>query len=268
MLICSYTFRWSYFKTREHADLTARWFATWIRLNNDNLTYSTSDDGPVVTISPRQQYDDFVQSLRDRALAGERLSVVVPPSLQSAAAAGQLPEEVAPVKNDEGFLLDPSEIDWDKIDTSAWDSTPVPRKPPSPAWQPQPSAIVDRIIAYAGSHPNGIPFHVLQEKELLTALRNCNMTKKFLEKTQAFFQRVIFGSWPALATILPYVLLSIRLSDGSKAYWNGTGFFFTCVSPIPLLANYDVCRPDTSDLVELEVDRLINDLQPFLQPIC
>ena len=104
MIICSYTFPWTHYKTPQDADLTARWFATWVRLNKAELTCRTSEDGPVVTTSPRDEYRDFTRSLRERAVAGEKLSVAVPPPLQSAAAAGQLPEQVAPVREDEGFV--------------------------------------------------------------------------------------------------------------------------------------------------------------------
>jgi hypothetical protein len=105
MLLCSYTFRWSHFKTRGDAELTARWFAAWIRMNREQLTCHASEQGPEVTASPRPEYDDFTRSLRERGSAGEKLSAAVPAPLQSAAAAGRLPEDVAPVRPDEGFLL-------------------------------------------------------------------------------------------------------------------------------------------------------------------
>ncbi|MEY2605925.1 MAG: hypothetical protein QOH31_3741, partial [Verrucomicrobiota bacterium] len=45
MVLCSYTFRWADYKRRQDADLTARWFAAWIRFNKEELTCRTSDEG-------------------------------------------------------------------------------------------------------------------------------------------------------------------------------------------------------------------------------
>src|SRR5947208_11574190 len=65
-------------------------------MNNEELTCRTSEHGPEVTASPRPEYDDFTRSLRERAVAGERLSAALPPPLQSAAAAGRLPRRSCP----------------------------------------------------------------------------------------------------------------------------------------------------------------------------
>jgi len=78
-------------------------------MNKEELTCRTSEHGPEVTACPRPEYDDFTRSLRERAVAGEKLSAAIPSPLQGVAAAGRLPEEVAPVRADEGFILDPSQ---------------------------------------------------------------------------------------------------------------------------------------------------------------
>jgi hypothetical protein len=120
MVICSYTFRWTDYKTPADAEMTARWFATWVRLSGAELNCHTSDDGPVVTTQPRDEYREFSRSLRERASAGEKLPTVVPGPLREHAEKGHAPEDVAPRRADEGFLVDPSSIDWNTIDTSAW----------------------------------------------------------------------------------------------------------------------------------------------------
>src|SRR5204862_861678 len=84
----------------------------------------TSSEGPEVTTEPRDEYREFSRSLRERASSGEILPTVVPPPLQGHAEKGYAPEDVAPPKADEGFLVDPSSIDWDAIDASAWDNLP------------------------------------------------------------------------------------------------------------------------------------------------
>jgi hypothetical protein len=189
--------------------------------------------------------------------------------LQNAAAAGQLPEQVAPVRPDEGFIVDPSEVDWDNIDTSGWQDTLARVEPTAPVWQPRPSAIVDQIIAYARSHQHTIPVRIRasRERELLAALRECRAKKRLFESTDRFVHRAILGSWPVMAAILPFTSFSIRLRDESKVYWNGTGWHNPHGALDLSYLSAAMGQEDPSALIELEIDRLFDVLQPFLQPI-
>ena len=76
MIICSYTFRWADYKTPADAELTARWFAAWVRLRQPIVKGHLSDEGIVVPVEQREEYSDFVRSLRARAERGEKLPPV------------------------------------------------------------------------------------------------------------------------------------------------------------------------------------------------
>lgn len=124
MLLSPYEFPWSDYKTKTDGELTARWFAAWVRqTNRTEIKYDVGQSGPVVTTCPKKEFDDFVAQLRSRAKLEGKLSTVVPPLFREHAQRGLLPEQVIPPASEEGFLIDPGTIDWNAVDIS-WEAKP------------------------------------------------------------------------------------------------------------------------------------------------
>ena len=223
MVICSYTFRWSDYKTPADAEMTARWFATWVRVSGAQLSCHVSDDGPVVTTQPRDEYREFSRSLRERASGGEKLPTVVPGPLREHAEKGYAPEDVAPQRADEGFMVDPSTIDWDAIDTSAW------RQPPKETqhWQPTDPAHLAALLSTEQA-TNAIRM-IANPGLLFTAcklLGQVGMRKPLFRSPERHIYDSVLSNATAMQVILQYALLcGAPRAGGRYPFWDGRGDF-------------------------------------------
>jgi hypothetical protein len=133
-------------------------------------------------------------------------------------------------------------------------------------WYGRPSEICDRIIAYAKAHPGSIPVIIRDDpsviRRLFLILRECGVRKRMFESEHEFVKTTILTSWPALSVIMSDISLSAATPTGERLYWLGTGNAvpYGRVDPSERLMD-----PEFT-VLELQIDQLVDQLKPFLEP--
>jgi hypothetical protein len=221
MIIESYTFRWVDYKSPADAELTARWFAAWVRLRDGGrITCHPSIEGPIVTTQSCGEYYDFNRSLWHRAQAGEKLPTIVPPPLGSYAEKGYMPEDVAAPKADEGFIVGPSSIDIDGI--------ALARLPPDrpQEWQPtNPAQLAARLSTKQAINKIRM---IANTRFLYTAcslLRQVGMRKPLLCSPERHIYDSVLSNATAMQVMLQYTLLCGAPRGALYPFWDGWGRF-------------------------------------------
>jgi len=213
-----------------------------------------------VNTQRREEYSEFSRSLRDRAQGGEKLPSIVPPALRGHAEKGYVPEDVAPPKTDEGFLVDPSSINWDAIETSGWEEQPKKED-----WLPTNPAQLAALLSTEQS-TNTIRM-VANPRLLFTAcslLRQVGMRKPLLRSPERHIYDSVLSNTTAMQIILQYALLCGAPRAARYPFWDGWGRFLGW-QPGAQIADFKSGGKEDSLLI-IKLNHAEEIIAPLLQP--
>jgi hypothetical protein len=197
-------FRFEDYQSPADAELTARWFAAWVRLrgrDRDPKCYRSADGVEVYSSGGDSEPALFFVSLCERARAGEKLPTVVPPPLREYAEKGYAPEDVAPLKIGEASHAQ--------------------------RWRPTNPATIAALLST--EHATNAIRMIANPRLLFTAcklLRRVGMHKPLFRVPDRYIYGAVLSNATAMQVMLEYSLLcGAPSAEWNYPFWDGWGRF-------------------------------------------